>query len=107
MDKDEILAKSRKENRDADLVELEVLHRANGVALSVSLAVCAVISILSAIGGGMNYSVWAVQFSMLSTIMLVKFAKLKRRHELLLGILYAGFALFFFVFYLHRELGVF
>lgn len=107
MDKDEILAKSRKENGDADLVELEVLHRANGIALSVSLAACALISILSAFGGSMNYSVWAVQFSMLSTVMLVKFSRLKRRHELLLGLLYGGFALFFFLFYLQRELGVF
>ena len=107
MDKDEILERSRKENRDMDLVEQEVFHRASQIALGVSLAVCALISILSAFGGSMNCSVWVVQFSMLSAIMLVKFAKLKRRHELVVGLLYGGFALVFFALYLHHELGVF
>lgn len=107
MDKNEILERGRKENRDMDLVEQEVFHQASQIALSVSLAVCALISILSAFGGSLNYSVWVVQFSMRSAVMLVKLAKLKRGHELLLGLLYAGFALIFFALYLSRELGVF
>lgn len=108
MDRDEILKRSREENKDQDLVDLEVLHRANNIALSVSMLICALISVLHAVfRDSPDYAVWIVQFGMLSTVMLVKFAKLRRRHELLLGLLYAGFCVCFFVFYLHFELGVF
>ena len=108
MDKDEILNKSREENKDRDFVELDVLHKANNIALSVSMLICALISVLRAIfRNSPDYAVWVVQFGMLSTVMLVKFAKLRRRHELLLGLLYGGFSVCFFVFYLHFELGVF
>lgn len=108
MDKDEILKKSREENRDRDLVELEALHRANNIALSVSMLLCALISMLHAIFRDKpDFAVWIVQFGMLSTVMLVKFVKLRRRHELLLGLVYGGFCVCFFVFYLHFELGVF
>lgn len=108
MDKEEILAKSRKENRDRDLVELEVLHKANNIALSVSMLICALISVLHAVfRDSTDYAVWTVQFGMLSTVMLVKFVKLRRRHELLFGLLYGGFCVCFFVFYLHFELEVF
>ena len=108
MDKDEILAKSRAENKDRDFVEAEVLNKANNIALGVSMLICALISILHAVfRDSPDYAVWAVQFGMLSTVMLVKFARLRRRHELLLGLLYGGFCMCFFVFYLHFELGVF
>ena len=102
MDRDEILKRSREENKDQDLVDLEVLHRANNIALSVGMLICALISVLHAVfRDSPDYAVWIVQFGMLSTVMLVKFAKLRRRHELLLGLLYLAFCVTFFVFYLH------
>lgn len=108
MDKEEILAKSRAENRDRDLVEAEALNKANNIALCVSMLICAFISVLHAIfRDSPDYAVWVVQFGMLSAGMLVKFAKLRRRHELLIGLLYGGFCICFFVLYLHFELGVF
>ena len=108
MDKEEILKKSREENKDRDLVELEVLHKANNIALSVSMLLCALVSVLHAVfRDSPDYAVWIVQFGILATVMLVKFAKLRRRHELLFGLLYGGFSVCFFVFYLHFELGVF
>ena len=107
MDRDEILAKSREENKDWDFVEAEVLNRANSIALSVSLTICALISVLHSIfRDSVDYAVWTVQFGMMATVVLVKFSRL-RRHELLLGLLYAGFSVFFFVYYLRLELGVF
>lgn len=108
MDKEEILKKSREENKDRDFVEAEVLNRANNIALSVSMLICALVSVLHAVFRSTpDYAVWIVQFGILSTVMLVKFARLRRRHELLLGLLYGGFCACFFVFYLHFELGVF
>ena len=46
-------------------------------------------------------------FGMMATGMLAKYAKLKKRHELLLGLGYGALSLFFFVFYLRRVLEVF
>lgn len=108
MDKDEILKKSREEYKDRDFVEAEVLNRANSIALAVSMLLCALISGLHAIFQEKpDCAVWVVQFGILSTVMLVKYAKLRKRHELLLGLLYGGFSVCFFVFYLHFGLGIF
>lgn len=107
MDKDEILARSRKENKDRDFVEAEVLAKANSVALSVGTIVCGVLSVLHAIFADTpDFSVWTVLFSMLAATMFIKYVKLRRRHELIIGLLYLGFCVFFFVLYLYKLLGV-
>lgn len=108
MDKDEILKKSREENRDRDFVEAEVLGKANGIALGVGMLVCALLSVLHAIfRDGPDYSAWTVLWAAYATVCLYKYAKLRRRHELFFGLLYAGFSLFFFVIYLRRTLEIF
>lgn len=109
MDREEILAKSRKENRDRDFVEEEAINKAHSIALSVGMMVCGLLSVLSAIftDYGVNFSVWVVMWSIWSCVFLVKYRRLRKRHELVLGLLYAGLSVFFFVLYLHRELGVF
>ena len=102
MDKDEILKKSREENKDRDFVEEAVLARANTIALAVGMVMCGIISILRGLltEKGTEPAVWTVMFGMMSAGMLVKFVKLRRRHELLLGLLYLAFCVFFFVLYL-------
>ena len=108
MDKDEILKKSREENKNRDFVEAEVLNRANAIALAVGVMVCGVVSILRGLltEKGTEPAVWTVYFSVLATTMLVKFAKMRKRHELLLGLLYLGFCVFFFALYLRDLLGM-
>ena len=108
MDRDEILKKSREEYKDRDFVEAEVLNRANSIALAVGVIVCGVVSILRGLltEKGTEPAVWTVYFSVLATTMLVKFAKMRKRHELLLGLLYLAFCVTFFVFYLHDLLGM-
>ncbi len=106
MDKDEILARSREENKDRDFVEAAVQARANTIALAVGIIVCGLLSVLHGIFADTpDYSIWTVYFSVLATTMLVKFAKLRRRHELAFGLLYLGFCVFFLVFYLRDLLG--
>lgn len=102
MDKDEILKKSREENKDRDFVEEAVLARANTIALAVGMVMCGIISILRGLltEKGTEPAVWTVYFSVLAAGMLVKFVKMRKRHELLLGLLYAAFCVFFFVLYL-------
>lgn len=108
MEKDEILKKSREENKNRDFVEAEALNRANAIALAVGVIVCGVVSILRGLltEKGTEPAVWTVMFGMMSAGMLVKFVKLRRRHELLLGLLYLGFCVFFFALYLRDLLGM-
>lgn len=107
MDKDEILERSRKEHKDMDFVELEAVNKATGVAINVGLAVCVLLMIIHAIlQVRMDNSAWTVMFSILATVMLVKFAKLRRRHELVIGLIYLFVTIVFFVWYLRDVLGV-
>lgn len=106
MDKEEILAKSRKENRDRDFVEAEVLVKANQIALHVGTFTCGLLAILHVIFlETLDYSAWTVYFSVLATTMLVKYVKLRRRHELVIGVFYAACCVMFFVLYLRDLLG--
>ena len=108
MDKDDILERSRKEHKDRDFVEMEALSKANSVALSVGVILCALLSILHAtLRNSVDYGVWTVMFGIMSTIMLMKFAKLRRRHELVIGLFYLVSAICFFLNYLRHVLEVF
>lgn len=107
MDKDEILAKSRAENKNKDIAELEVICQASKISGRAGLLICCVIAILEAIFTGRpSMSTWAIFFGMLAVLMLVKFVKLRRRHELLVAILYCLLFLAFFTAYILRLAGV-
>ena len=106
MDKDEILERSRKDNKDMDLVELEVNNKANAVATLVGVVVCGILTLVHAVfQDGIDTCVWTVMFSILSTIMLVKYVKLRRRHELMIGLIYLFITVLFFAWYLRDVLG--
>ena len=108
MDKDEILERSRKEHKDRDFVEAEALSNVSAIALSVGVFLCGLLSILHSIfRDSVDYGAWTVMFGILSTVMLMKFAKLRRRHELVLGLLYLVSAICFFLAYLRHVLEVF
>ena len=108
MDKDEILERSRKEHKDRDFVELEALSNGSALALRVGVVLCGLLSALHLIfKETVDCGAWTVMFGILSTIMLVKFAKLRRRHELVLGLLYLVSAICFFLGYLRHVLEVF
>ena len=107
MDKDEILARSRKENKDMDFVEAEVRAKANGVALNVGIMVCGLLSILRIIFlDTLDYSAWTVYFSALTATMIYKYVKLRKRHELVIGLFYGVCFVMFFILYLKNVLGV-
>lgn len=107
MDKDEILEKSRKEHKDRDLVELEVINKANMIANVVGVMVCAALTLIHAVvQKRMDNSAWTVMFSIMSTVMLVKFARLRRRHELMIGLIYLLLTTIFFMWYLRDVLEV-
>lgn len=87
MDKDEILEKSRSENKNRDVYEQEISLEANTYALIVLLALATVFFVVQVFtGGGINYGIYAIVFSGHMTTAWVKYIKLKRKKDILLAI---------------------
>lgn len=94
MDKEDILARSREENKSKDIYEQEVIKQGQSIA-SITTAILATIFFVIQIftGGGINYGLYALVFCPEMAIFWVKWMKLGRRHELLLALLYTAFIL--------------
>ncbi len=106
MNKDEILAKSRKENENQDEMELEVFAKSGQKACAVGGIVCVLIIILQSIfKNSVDFSVWAVYLSMTGTMLLYKYIKLKKKHELIFGLMQLILAVVFLVFYILKLVG--
>lgn len=94
MDKEEVLAKSRMENKNRDIYEQEVLKEANDAAVIVMMVLAVVFFTAQLFtGGGTNWSIWALVFSANMTTFWVKYIKLRRKHELALALVYTALVL--------------
>lgn len=92
MNKDEILAKSRAENKNQDVYEQEVLKQASNHAVIVQVILAAIFFIVQIfVGEGVNWGLWALVFSVNMTTFWVKYKKLHRKHELIMAIIYTIF----------------
>ena len=106
MNKEEILAKSRQENKGTDEMELTVLAKAGKLAAQIGMLVCCAVAVLQvAFTDSISYESWMIYFSILGTIFSVKYAKLHKKHELLLAILFCGLFVFFTVLFIFRLVG--
>ena len=73
MEKEEILEKSRTENRNRDIYEQEVLKQANAVAVIVMIVLAVIFFAVQIFtGGGENWGIWALVFSVNMTTFWVK-----------------------------------
>ena len=103
MNKDEILAASRKENKSKDLAELEVSYRAGNIAARVGATVCCLVSVIYVWATNtMLFSPWIIYFSILGTQYLVKFLKLKKKSDLTITVLFFAMCIFFLVLFVLR-----
>ena len=103
MNKEEILARSRKENEKRDEREQQTFYKAGQIACGVGGILCGLIIILEAIfAEEMNPSIWAVYLSMTGTMLLTKYVYLKKKHELLFGLLQLILAALFLGMYVYR-----
>lgn len=106
MDREEILEKSRQENQRRDEMERDALAKAGQRACAVGGIVCAVVIVLEAIfADAFNMSVWAVYLSMTGTMLLMKYIRLRKRHELIFGAAQLLLAAVFLVMYIIRLVG--
>ncbi len=91
MKKDEILARSRAENKNRDIYEQEVLKQGWEIAFAVMAILAAVFSAVQIfLGGGTNCGLWAIVFSGMMATFWVKWLKLRRRHEFVLALIYTA-----------------
>ena len=98
MKKEEILAASRRENKNRDLAEMETARQAGNIAGRVGAGVCCLVSVIFVwVTETMLYSPWIIYFSILGTHSLVTYRKGKRKTELTLTILYFSMFLLFLV----------
>ena len=89
MNKDEILEKSRAENKNKDVYEQEVLKQASRSAVVVQMALATLFFVTQiCAGGGVNWGLWAIVFSASMTINWVKYFKLRRNYELVIALFY-------------------
>ena len=103
MNKEDILAISRRENRNRDLAEMETAAQAGNIASRVGAGVCCLVSVIFVWATNtLLYSPWIIYFSILGTHYLVKFRRVKRKTDLALTVLYFAMCLLFFVLFLLR-----
>jgi len=89
INKDEILAKSRKENKDKDLFKIEVQTNAGNVG-SIAAIILATFFFLiqSLIGDGWDFGLYAVIFSISAATFIVRAIRMKRKSDIVLSIIY-------------------
>lgn len=103
MNREEILEKSRKENKNQDVYEQEVLKQSQAWSAFV-MVVLALVFWLAQIysGGGINYGFWALVFASNMTTFWVKYIKLRHRHELVFAIMYTAAVLLMSVCHIYK-----
>ena len=103
MNTEEILERSRNENKNQDIYEKEIIERGNKyacIAASVLATVFFVVQIF--VGGGMNYGLYAVVFSMPIGGFWFKYFKLRKKHELVVSIGYSVVVLLFSIAHIYN-----
>ena len=103
VDKNEILEISRRENKNKDLVELEIASFAGNIAGRVGACVCCLISLICYwVTDSIVFSPWIIYFSILGTHYLVKFIKVKEKTDLMITMLYYAMCIFAFLVFVLR-----
>ena len=97
MKREEVLERSREEYKHHDEMIVDILKKAGEVSSQIGLAVAAILFGIEAFFyNSYNYGILSIYFSMEASRELVKYAKLKERKQLFMGVLMSivGVALF-------------
>lgn len=96
MKKEEILAKSRSENKEKDLFERDVQIKAGNVGACTATVLATIFFVVQIlVGRGMNYGLYAILFSVLATGYIVKSINMKRRREIVFAVILTVVTLLF------------
>ena len=89
MEKEEILAKAQKENKGKDFAELEVTNKATNLAFTVGgLFIVALLIADWIVTGTFKYFVLGGLMVMIAVAFIYKYIRLRKRHELVVSMLY-------------------
>ena len=107
MDRDEILRRSRTENRGQDEMEREVDAKADAKAgrqaAAVGLLACGLLFLTEQlIKGQTNYSAWIIYCVIMCTMELSRFFKLRKKHDLINGTIMLVCTVIFLALYVRR-----
>ena len=88
MKREEVLARSREEYRHHDEMMVDILKKAGDVSSQIGLGVAAILFGIEAFFyNSYNYGILSIYFSLEASRELVKYAKLKERKQLFMGVL--------------------
>ena len=89
MNKEEILAKSKKENRGQDIASLEVSRASMLFGWITAVCILALVGVVEAlVYNRMNSGIFFAVMAGCSAIFINKYLKLRKRHELYIAIVY-------------------
>lgn len=90
MKKEEILERSRNENKDMDLYEKDIQIQAGNIGAFAAVILATIFFVIQIlVGGGMNYGLYAIVFSVPAVGNIIKSVRMKRTRELTVAIVYA------------------
>lgn len=103
MNKEEILEKSRKENKNRDIYEQEITKQGNTIVCS-TMAILATIFFIIQIftGGGINYGLYAIVFCQPTLLYWTKWIKLRQPQQLAFVLLYTILVLLFSISHIYN-----
>lgn len=103
MEKEEILKKSREENKKQDVYEKEIIVKENRYACLIAGIIATIFFVIQIFtGGGMNYGLYAVVFSMPMAGFWYKYIKINKKNDLFLAICYTVTVLLFSIIYIYN-----
>lgn len=98
MDREEILAKSKQENRGQDIANLEAAKDSMQFGWVAAICILAAVAVVEAVKyGRMNCGIFLGVMAGSAAIFISKYLKLHKRHELILAIVYTVIAAAFLV----------
>lgn len=91
MNKEEILQASRKENKNKDIYELEVINKGQRIGGLIAISVAFALLLLEdmILDIGTNYGYFCIIMSAGAGLWIYKAVKLKRKQEILLAVLWS------------------
>ena len=103
MNKEEILERSRKENKNQDIYEKEIIILGNRYACIAAAVLATIFFVIQIfVGEGIDYGLYAVVFSMPMAGFWVKYKKLHKKHELFVAVCYTIGVLLFSVAHIYE-----
>ena len=96
MNKEEILQASRNENQNKDIYELEVIRKGQRISGLIGISVTFLLMLIERVilDIGMNYGYFLIILSASTGLWIYKAAELKKKHEIILAVLWGVFTIY-------------